>query len=129
MDESSRVKLGNNAEEVLNVAIQMKAKHEADGAASPLNAITDVDWEKFSEMVPRAVALGKEAEELRRQSEAKYRERDILLDSIEDNVRRGKNLLKSIHAKNPKLLSEWGFKVVYKASKPAAKNATTENKK
>lgn len=125
MEGSSRVKLGNNPAEVLGVADKMKVRHESDGPASPLLALTDVNWKEFVTNVPRAIELNREAEELRMKAEAKCRERDLLLEPIEETVRRGKNLLKTIYAKNPKLLAEWGFDVTY----TAAKKATTESSK
>jgi hypothetical protein len=64
-------------------------------------------------------------------AEAKCRERDLLLEPIEEAVRRGKNLLKTIYAKNPKLLTEWGFDVTYtatsKSTKATAKKAAAQN--
>ena len=128
MENSSRVKLGNNISEILGVADKMTVKHLKDGNSSPLLALTDVNWTEFVSNVPKAVELNREAEELRMKAEAKCRERDLLMEPIEEAVRRGKNLLKSIHAKNPKMLGEWGFNVTYTTpKKTVAKTSTTEN--
>lgn len=120
--------MSNNAAEVLGVAGKMKVKHETDGDASPLLTLTDVNWSEFVTNVPKAAELHREAEELRMKSEAKCRERDLLMEPIEEAVRRGKNLLKTIHARNPKVLGEWGFDVTYTTPKrTVAKTTTTEN--
>lgn len=134
MENSSRVDVGRGATEVLGIADKMVVKHKADGTASPLLALTDVNWSVIVESVPLALAKHREAEELRAKAEAAYRERDLLLEPIDDAVRRSRTLLKTIHVKNPKVLTDWGFDVTYtasmKAAKPkkAAKPVTTEEK-
>jgi hypothetical protein len=52
-----------------------------------------------------------EAETLKGQMEAAYRERDLLLPPIDEILKGSRNLLKALNAKNPKRITEWGFSV------------------
>lgn len=140
MANNSKISYGNNASENLDAASKLVGKHKLDGDASPLRALTDVNWTEFEVNVPKAMAKQREAEEYRIKSDMLYRERDLLLEPIVEVVRLSKNLLKTVHSKNPKVLTEWGFDVTYtvstkpakaaaKLSKAAAKKeATPENK-
>lgn len=133
MENSSKISYGNSTTEVLDVASKLVVKHKGDGEASPLRALTDINWTTIEGAIPMAIAKQREAEEYRMKSDMLYRERDLLLEPIVEVVRRSKNLLKTVHSKNPKALSEWGFDVTYttstKPAKAAAKKAaTSENK-
>jgi hypothetical protein len=123
MGESSKIDLGHGATEVLDVATKLTIKHKADGTTSPLLTLTDINWALITDSVPLAEAKHNEAETLRAKAEKAYRDRDLLLEPIEDAVRRSKNLLKSIHSKNPKILTEWGFNVTYTAATTKAAKA------
>jgi hypothetical protein len=140
MENNSKISYGSSTTEVLEVASKLVVRHKEDGEASPLRALTDVNWTTIEGTIPMAIAKQREAEEYRMKSDMLYRERDLLLEPIVEVVRRSKNLLKSVHSKNPKALSEWGFDVTYTtANKPAKaaaklakaaakKTATPENK-
>jgi len=123
MGNTSRVEVGRSATNVLGIADKMVVKHVSDGESSPLLVITDVEWPKIVTIVPQALAKHREAETYRAKAEAAYRDRDLLLEPIDDAVRRGRTLLKTIYAKNPKVLADWGFEVNYTA---ATKNGKGE---
>lgn len=116
MGDTSKVELGHGATEIISTAKKLTTKHTNDAGTSPLSTLTDINWNEISSLVPQAEAKHNEAELYRTKAETAYRERDILLEPITDAVRRSKNLLKSIHSKNPKVLSEWGFNVTYTAT-------------
>ncbi|WP_320052194.1 hypothetical protein [uncultured Acetobacteroides sp.] len=123
MANNSKISFGNNASENLDVASKLVGKHKLEGAASPLHTLPDVNWTEIEAAVPKAMAKQREAEEYRMKSDMLYRERDNLLAPIVEAVRLSKNLLKTIHSKNPKALSEWGFEVTYSApTKPSKTN-------
>lgn len=113
MANTSRVEVGRGATEILGIAEKLVAKHNLDGEGSPLNALVDINWPLITGSVPKALAKHREAEELRAKADAAYRERDNLLQPIDEMVRRSRSLLKAVHVKNPKLLTEWGFEVTY----------------
>jgi hypothetical protein len=129
MDNSSKVKLSTNASEIFENALKLAAKHKAEGEASPLHALTGINWKEFEDGIPKASNIQKEAEEYRAKSDAKYRERDNYLEPIVEVLRVSKNLLKAINEKNPKVLAEWGYNVSYTTSKKSNKKSTTSKKK
>ena len=56
--------------------------------------------------------------------EKAYRERDLLIEPIDETVKASRNLLKALNQKNPKRLADWGFQVADTA--PQAKAAKAE---
>jgi len=113
-----RITISTNTVEMLNQATKVYAKHLADGAASPLNALNDNDWAKTGPTVAIALAKHNEAEEFKGKMEAAYRERDLLTPSIAEILQSSRNLLKSINSKNPKRIAEWGFQIDDTAKAP-----------
>lgn len=61
------------------------------------------------------------AEELKRQMELAYRERDRLVKPINETVKASRDLLLGVYRANPKRLGDWGFKV---SDRPAVRTAT-----
>jgi len=106
-----RIELPHNPKDVMNLATDIFAKHQDDGESSPLLNLDGIDWAVIGPTIPTAQNLHKQAENLKRQMEEAYRERDIYLTAIEEAVKASRNLLKAHNQKNPKRLGEWGFDV------------------
>lgn len=116
-----RIELPHNPKDVLNLAATIFEKHTDDGDSSPLLKLDGIDWAVIGPTIPTALNLHKQAENLKRQTDEAYRERDLYLTAIEEAVKASRNLLKSHNQKNPKRLGEWGFNVA--DSTPAPKPA------
>jgi len=107
----ARVIIPKTAEKMLAIAKLVFAKHTADGATSPLNALQDFNWTNNGPKVAEADALHAEAKELSKKLEKLYQDRDALLAPVEQAVRSSAKLLSGIYKSNPKNLGEWGFEV------------------
>lgn len=107
----ARVVIPTNPEKVLALADNVLAKHGADGASSPLNAMQDNNWAENGPKVEQARTFNAQAKELERQVESLYRQRDTLLTDVKSSLRSSSKMLMGIHSKNPKKLGEWGFDV------------------
>lgn len=108
---SGRIVIPNHPAELLKLAQQIFDKHVADGAASPLNAQQDFKWDVEGPKVETCQTNHLEAEKATRVAEQRYRERDKDLAPIKAIVQNTAQLLKTIYAKNPKALGEYGFTV------------------
>lgn len=108
---AGRIVISTNVADMLGQAKNVFEKHQADGIGSQLNVLQGYDWSVVGPTIEVALAKQVQAEELKGQMEAKYRERDQLLPAIEEILKASRNLLKSIHAKNPKRLADWGLQV------------------
>lgn len=129
MNPKSKVTFGNNPVEILGIADKLATKHKELGASSPLNTLTDVNWADFSKNVLLAADLQREVEELRLELETKCRKRDILIEPMGEDIRRAKNLLKTVYSKNPKLLGTWGFDVLYSTPGKSTKSDSKKDGK
>jgi len=114
-----RIKVPTNVSELLVLADKIYAKHQADGAASPLNAQQDFSWAVEGPKIIPCKKAHDEAEEAARLAESYYKQRDNDLPAIKAIVQNSAQLLKSIYAKNPKVLGDYGFTV--DDSKPTKK--------
>ena len=119
-----RISVSRKPEELLTLASQVFAKHQDDGAASPLSNLDGYDWTIVGPTIEQALARHREAEALKGQMEKAYRERDLLIEPIDETVKASRNLLKALNQKNPKRLADWGFQVADTA--PQAKAAKAE---
>ncbi|GAB4340698.1 MAG: hypothetical protein OHK0038_20250 [Flammeovirgaceae bacterium] len=108
MAKQARVEIPVNTEELLRLAQIIYEKHQTLGNASPLSAL---DWDKLGTKINETLMLHLEAEELKRKSELKYRERDALLKPIDALVKQTRDLLKALYRSEPKKLGEFGFNV------------------
>ncbi|MHB9141104.1 MAG: hypothetical protein ACYC25_04460 [Paludibacter sp.] len=106
-----RVDIPSNPSDRLNLAARVNAKHLADGANSPLNAILNHKWEINGPQVVIAQTHHNDAEDLQRRANLEYRKRDLLLDEIDESIKSSRDLLLGIYRDNPKELSNWGFDV------------------
>jgi hypothetical protein len=108
MAKTVRVGIPVNTEDLLKLAQIIYEKHQSLGDASPLKVI---EWDKLGAKVNQALAAHLEAEELKRKTELKYRERDTLLKPIDELVKQSRDLLKALYRSEPKKLGEFGFNV------------------
>ncbi|MGL4363943.1 MAG: hypothetical protein ACRCSB_01915 [Bacteroidales bacterium] len=108
---SGRIVIPRNPQELMELALAIYTKHQADGATSPLNNLDGQDWTVSGTKIATAQTKHTEAEEHKRKSEEAYRERDIYLNELEKIVKTSAQLLKAFNSSNPKRLSDWGFTV------------------
>lgn len=106
-----RVNIPNNTEELLDLATNVYNKHTELGTASPLNAMVSHKWTDNGPNVATCLTLHRQAEELKRQAEEAYRQRDLLLGNITESVKASRDLLLGVYRENPKALGEYGFQV------------------
>lgn len=118
---SGRIAISRNLGKMLDLAAKVYSKHVADGDTSQLKVLEGDPWSAVGPTIEPALAKHNEAEKLKGQMEAAYRERDLLIPPIEAALKSSRNLLKALNTGNPKRLSEWGFEVDDTASTP--KNA------
>ena len=110
-DSSYRVNIPKNAEELLDLAAKVYQKHTELATASPLGAMVSHKWSDNGPNVAPCLQLHKQAEELKRQAEEAYRQRDLLLSGITESVKASRDLLLGVYRENPKMLGEYGFQV------------------
>lgn len=106
-----RVNIPTNPGQKLDLAARIYAKHTADGANSPLNALKTHTWAVNGPEVANAITLNQQAEDLQRQTDLAYRKRDLLLAEIDESIKASRDLLLGVNRDNPKELNEWGFDV------------------
>ena len=104
-----KVSISTNVEELLALAETIFQKHEALGKASPLSSL---DWKTQGPKIVEALAAHKRAEELKRQMEQAYEQRDALLKPIDEIVKQSRDVLKGIYRGEPRKMGEFGFDVV-----------------
>ncbi|KPM49651.1 hypothetical protein [Jiulongibacter sediminis] len=104
----AKVTIPTNVQELLELADFIQAKHSEDGESSVLSAMPDNTIADMQTKADTCLKHHLHAEELRRQMELAYRERDLLL---------------GVHRKNPKKLGDWGFVV---SDRAVAKTTRTE---
>lgn len=119
-----RVGIPINVQESLELADIIKKKHLADGEQSPLNSLLDHSWTVTGPQLETCLQHHLRAEELRRQMELAYRERDALLKPIAETVRASRDLLMGVYRSTPKRLGEWGFNVSDRPSRSASLKRT-----
>lgn len=106
-----RIVIPKNPAELLDLAKTIYAKHLADGAASPLNAMQDFNWAVEGPKVDPCIANHIGAEQAAKLAEQLYRQRDVDLPAVRAIVQNSSQVLKSIYAKNPKILGDYGLVV------------------
>lgn len=104
-----RIIIPKKNEELLVLADKIFAKHQADGAASPLNAQQDFSWRDEGPKIVPCLKNHNDADAASKLAERLYRDRDRDLPAIRAIVQNSAQLLKGIYAKNPKVLGEYGF--------------------
>lgn len=119
-----RVKMPNNAKEMLTLAELVLQKHLVDGTSSLLNNLNGNDWSVTGPKIANALAKHLEAEEYKRKMEDAYRERDKDVPEIQAILRTSAALLKAVYSTNPKKLGDWGFNV---DDSPQTRNKNNNN--
>ena len=120
----ARIQIPKNVQEVLELAEIINAKHTTDGESSPLNSLQDLNLKGIGTRVAACQVQHLKAEELRRQMELAYRERDAMLKPISETIKATRDLLLGVFRTQPKRLGDWGFTVSDGPSK-ALKSGTT----
>jgi len=72
----------------------------------------DNNWEITGPKIAICLQNHQKADDLKRQMELVYQERDKVLVEIEEIVRNSAALLKGIYRNTPKKLCDWGFEVI-----------------
>ncbi len=106
-----RVNVPKNAEELLDLATKIVSKKNELGATSPLTAMVSHSWTENEQKVPTCLDFHNRAEELNRQAEEAYRQRDLLLGDIKESVLASRDLLLGVYRETPRVLGEYGFEV------------------
>ena len=110
-NRKGRVSIPSKIEKKLETASKMLAKHIADGEASKLNLLPDLNWSEMGPVIETAKTKHAEAEKWKLLMEEAYRDRDILLPPIRTSLAHSRNLLKALYPDNPKKLGQYGLKV------------------
>ena len=110
-NSKARVDVPKNVVDELGLAARIYAKHVADGEKSVLKTLQSHNWDTNGPEVANAQALHQQAEDLQRQANLAYRQRDLLLAEIDNSVKATRDLLLGVYRDNPKELSQWGFDV------------------
>jgi len=121
-----RITIPTNAADKLSLAEKIYKKHQDDGDASPLKAITSHSWESNGPRIATGLEYHKQAEELKAQSDLAYRKRDLEVAELDESTKASRDLLLGIYRDNPKELSQWGFNV--SDTPRAAKKASDKTK-
>lgn len=108
---SGRIVIPTNPSDLLILAQKIYDKHVADGATSPLNAMSDYNWATEGPKVVPCKKNNDDAEAAAKKAEQFYRQRDVDLPQIKSIVQNSAAVLKSIYAKNPKVLGDYGLVV------------------
>ncbi|NVN94791.1 MAG: hypothetical protein HXX18_05860 [Bacteroidetes bacterium] len=112
---SVRIEVPRNPKEKIELSRRIFDANKALGNASPL---TSIDWTSQDANITKAGALNKKAEDLTREIEKIYEDRDALLVVIDDMVKQSRDILKGVYRKEPFKLGEFGFNVNSTPQKP-----------
>lgn len=116
---------GNPTDE-LKLMATVYQKHQELGAASPLQYIEELDWAGEGPKIAPTQALQQQIEELEKQLESLYRQRDLTLGPLRKLLKASRDIIMGIFRVNPKKAGEvWGLTVddtprVKKADAPKA---------
>ena len=108
---TGRIIIPTKPSELLTLAQKIYDKHLTDGATSPLNAMNDYNWATEGPKVAPCKQNNDDAEAAAKRAEQFYRQRDLDLPQIKAIVQNSAAVLKSIYAKNPKVLGDYGLVV------------------
>ena len=112
-----RIVIPTSASGLLKLAEEVYKKHQADADQSPFKAMQTNSWETNGPKIASALDFQAQAEKLKRQAEDLYKQRDLLIDQIDDSVKGSRDILMGIYRENPKELGTWGFEVNASVSK------------
>ena len=112
-----KIVIPTSASGLLKLAEDVYKKHQADADKSPLKAMQNHSWETNGPKIASALEIQAQAEKLKRQAEDLYKQRDLLIDQIDDSVKGSRDILMGIYRENPKELGNWGYEVNASVSK------------
>lgn len=108
---TGRVIVSQNPKKKLELARAIFSRHITEGGTSPLLQLQDADIATISSKIEPALALHETAENLKLQAENTYQQRDVAIDEIMQLTSRCIKLLKTVYAKYPKKLADWGINI------------------
>jgi hypothetical protein len=114
-----RVEIPKKAKELLDLALKIFNKHSKDGPTSKLNIL---NWDVVGPTIATAIEKHNLAEDLNRQRDKAYEERDILLKNIEASIKSSRDVLTGVYSSEMKNLGEWGFNVYSSAAPTKTKD-------
>lgn len=120
-----KVEIPTNPYEVIVLADAIYQKHLTDAANSPLKIMQDYDWNVIGATIAPALQFHKNAEQLWKDSERHYKDRDLLMLNITQIVKDSRDLLTGVYPTNLKKLGDWGYNVD-DSPKVGAKGASTK---
>ncbi len=100
--------ISRKVEGILKLAGNIFSRHQELGKASPLSSLA---WNTQGPKVAEALAAHKRAEELKRQMEIAYEQRNALIEGIDEIVKQSRDVLKGVYRSEPRKLGEFGFEV------------------
>jgi hypothetical protein len=115
-----RVLIPRNPEEKIELAELVFKKDSDLGNASPLAAL---GWDVQGPNISIAKEKHDKAEELKRQAEILYEERDNLLAPIDDLLKQSRDQLKVTYRSDPRKIGDFGFTVDDTPQKKSGNNA------
>jgi hypothetical protein len=120
-----KVEIPRTPNELLSLAETIYQKHLTDAANSPLKIIQDYDWNVVGATVATALQAHKNAEQLWKDSERYYKERDLLILNLTQIVKDSRDVLTGVYPTNLKKLGDWGY-TVDDSPKVGAKKVSTK---
>lgn len=117
-----RVEVPTNPKELIDLAVRVYQRHTELGPDSPLNALASHTWIDNGLKVGEALALQKQAEDLKHQSEEAINKRNVLIPDLENSVKASRDLLMGVYRETPRTLSQFGFNI-FESGHSAAKKA------
>ncbi len=104
----AKIVLPRNPQKILELAQKITDKHVADGGSSPLAPIITGD---IQQIITDGLQLNNLADELEKQMEKAYKDRDAKVNEALKIIKRSRDLLKGIYSDNLKQLGDYGFTV------------------
>jgi hypothetical protein len=105
-----RVKIPKqNAKALLDLVTKVRAKHIADGDASPLKVM---NWQEINATIDEALQVEEAALRLKREKLSLYQQRAQALKAVAGMARNSRDILTGVHSHQMKILGLWGFDVL-----------------
>jgi hypothetical protein len=120
-----RIEIPTDAQGIVGLARLIWAKHQKEGATSPLNAMETFKWEETSPLISTASAKQERIDELEKELKTLYAARDQALSNLTDSIKSSRDILSGVLRQNMMRLGEWGFEVHEPRRRKATENPTT----
>jgi hypothetical protein len=105
---NARVNIPTNPTEQITLLGKVSAKHAALGAGSPLGSLK---WSAIDAALADAKTHDDAADDLAKQAEREYRDRDVAMPKVTQSLRDVRDLLLVANRDNPKALGDFGYAV------------------